>query len=570
MAKNIPSLISWNKLAENIVKREDLIKTAAKKEKDSDYDDKGNKKIVTDSGGREFGPRKGLEGPFKATSGHKGVYYYDPKEGKYYCPYTDMYLEEKPGSDTVKESSAIYDVICRDGSINKTLSVIANSASEAFSKAASMSDKYNINWNNSNVEVEASFEPWTEILKIARHRHEKMSLEAAVEKLVDSHLSKENSDLPEDEDSNKLSVYLGQVHVMLDVMERVTGNEVEREQLLNAIAKEAAKRNVDLEIGGHPEEAYLLLDKPMMEEMKTAAKKKKSKAGKNKPTNPSLWARAKAAAKAKFDVYPCVPLDSLAITKTGPQIYENLKIGDEILSYNIEKDELEWNSILNMHYFENAPMVQIGKATGFQVKCTPNHKWVVRRGENYQNTELIETKDLNKHMQLVVCASLENSSELVMEKWSKKDSWIEKILSMSKNEREIFLASAIIYDGHDKGVSTKILNRHSFGFSQKNEDHFYATILAAYLNGYHVTFADKYPDMQSATIIRNKKTHNTQNLIMKNVESEDVWCPETANGTWVMIQNGFLTITGNSAYANGWAVQWYKKRGGGWRKGKKK
>jgi hypothetical protein len=26
--------------------------------------------------------------------------------------------------------------------------------------------------------------------------------------------------------------------------------------------------------------------------------------GKNKPNNPSLWAKAKAAAKAKFDVYP--------------------------------------------------------------------------------------------------------------------------------------------------------------------------------------------------------------------------------------------------------------------------
>src|SRR5207249_4252241 len=25
-----------------------------------------------------------------------------------------------------------------------------------------------------------------------------------------------------------------------------------------------------------------------------------------------------------------------------------------------------------------------------------------------------------------------------------------------------------------------------------------------------------------------------------------VWCPRTANGTWIMRQNGFMTITGNS------------------------
>jgi len=288
--------------------------------------------------------------------------------------------------------------------------------------------------------------------------------------------------------------------------------------------------------------------------------------GKNKAKNPKKWSDCIAQAKKKFDVYPCVPLDSLAITKTGPTSYSELKIGDEILSFNTKRDELEWKPILNLHYFENAPLVKVGKSTGFEVKCTPNHKWVVKRGTDYSSTELVETKDLNKHMQIVTCSSLNNTEGLVLENWSKKDSWVEKVLSMSKEQREIFLASAIIYDGHDKGVSTKIFNRHSFGFSQKNEDHFYATVLAAFLNGYHVSFSDKYPDMQAATIIRNKKTHNTQNLMIKETDSEDVWCPETENNTWVMIQNGFITITGNSAYANAWASKCYKGKGGRWKK----
>lgn len=288
--------------------------------------------------------------------------------------------------------------------------------------------------------------------------------------------------------------------------------------------------------------------------------------GKNKAKDPKKWSDCIAQAKKKFDVYPCVSMDSLAITKFGPQSYENLKIGDEILSYNINEDLLEWKPIINLHHFEKAPMVQMGKATGFQIKCTPNHKWVVKHGSNYSNVDLIETKDINTHMQIITCASLNNDSGLVLEKWSKTDSWVEKVLNMSKNEREIFLASSIIYDGHDKGVSSKIFNRHSFGFSQKNEDHFYAAVLCAFLNGYHVSFSEKYPDMQAATIIRNKTTHNTQNLIIKDIESEDVWCPETENNTWVMIQNGFITITGNSAYANAWASKCYKGKGGRWKK----
>ena len=288
-------------------------------------------------------------------------------------------------------------------------------------------------------------------------------------------------------------------------------------------------------------------------------------AKKNVAKNSALWSRVKGEARAKFDVYPCVPLDSFAITKNGPQEYETLKIGDVILSYNIQKDQLEWSPILNLHYFEQADLLEVGKATGFKVRCTADHSWVVKSGSEYQNISLVKTKDVNKHMQIVTCSELEDTDNIDLTDWSKKDCWTEKIISMSRSQREVFLASAIVYDGHDKGLSTKIKDRHCFGFSQKNEDHFYATILAAFLNGYHVSFSDKYPDMHSATIIRNKKIHNTQNLIIKDSGVEDVWCPETENNTWVMIQNGFITITGNSAYANAWAAKKYKSLGGTWK-----
>lgn len=40
---------------------------------------------------QEYGPRKGLEGPFHYPNGQ--VLYYDVKEGKYYDPTTDFYVE---------------------------------------------------------------------------------------------------------------------------------------------------------------------------------------------------------------------------------------------------------------------------------------------------------------------------------------------------------------------------------------------------------------------------------------------------------------------------------------------
>lgn len=39
----------------------------------------------------QYGPRKGLEGPFRYPNGR--VLYYDPKQGEYWDPGTDWYVE---------------------------------------------------------------------------------------------------------------------------------------------------------------------------------------------------------------------------------------------------------------------------------------------------------------------------------------------------------------------------------------------------------------------------------------------------------------------------------------------
>lgn len=53
-----------------------------------------------------YQPRKGLEGPFAYPSGK--VLYYDPKEGKYYDPSTDFYLEHDEASIYLNE---VFDIL---------------------------------------------------------------------------------------------------------------------------------------------------------------------------------------------------------------------------------------------------------------------------------------------------------------------------------------------------------------------------------------------------------------------------------------------------------------------------
>ena len=55
---------------------------------------------------QKFGPRKDLEGPFQYPNGR--VLYYDAKEGKYYDPTTDYYVE----SEEVQElQNQIYNIL---------------------------------------------------------------------------------------------------------------------------------------------------------------------------------------------------------------------------------------------------------------------------------------------------------------------------------------------------------------------------------------------------------------------------------------------------------------------------
>jgi len=46
---------------------------------------------------KEFGPRKGLEGPFHYPNGR--VLYYDIREGSYYDPLTDFFVSSDEVSD---------------------------------------------------------------------------------------------------------------------------------------------------------------------------------------------------------------------------------------------------------------------------------------------------------------------------------------------------------------------------------------------------------------------------------------------------------------------------------------
>jgi len=58
--------------------------------------------------GKEYGARKGLEGPFHYLNGR--VLYYDTQAGEYYDPTTDFYV---PNDEVAELQQSILDAIAK-------------------------------------------------------------------------------------------------------------------------------------------------------------------------------------------------------------------------------------------------------------------------------------------------------------------------------------------------------------------------------------------------------------------------------------------------------------------------
>jgi hypothetical protein len=270
-----------------------------------------------------------------------------------------------------------------------------------------------------------------------------------------------------------------------------------------------------------------------------------------------------------FDVYPCVPLDSQALTREGWKAHDRIEVGDEILAYDIDEDELSWSEVEDKHRFEDAPIKRMSKdMVNFDVRCTPGHKWVAFRKNKFEDRRLIKTSELPTSYNLLTSAKLsEDVGGDSLENFSKSDSWTERLLNMSKEQAEAFFASAVVYDGSEQDRKTT----RTFGGSQVDPDHSEAIRLSAVLSGYQVSSGERVYENADGKQTRNtftfmeRRHQGLQNMHVEDDGKEDVWCPQTEHGTWVMRQGSTVTITGNSAYANGWATKMYNKLGGEWK-----
>jgi hypothetical protein len=319
----------------------------------------------------------------------------------------------------------------------------------------------------------------------------------------------------------------------------------------------------------------------------------------------ACYKKVKARYKVWPSAYACVPTNSSkALTREGWKSYDQLKVKEEILTFSLQKNELEFKPILNLFFYENTDTFVIKNGnTSFKFECTPNHKWVIKypeckgnRGRKkysdlVNNMRLVTTEELlnesGSNRKLVISSEYKNENSVKLDKIYKyQTNWIEYLLKCSPEQIQSWLYSAIVYDGNQvktqrlgeqKDLSTHEYffdspnGKQSFGFKQKDINHRDAFLLSAFLNKGIVTFKKaKNKEIHSCYYIAYNGTKSFENFKLTEKRNTDVWCPQTENQTWVMMQetdgNGIITITGNS----GALVKCRKKGAKNWGKSKKK
>lgn len=121
--------------------------------------------------------------------------------------------------------------------------------------------------------------------------------------------------------------------------------------------------------------------------------------------------------------------------------------------------------------------------------------------------------------------------------------WVERVVNMSHAERVAFLEGFLIADGYWHKHKQKPVWR----WAQNPGELFEAALTASYLvhgGNISVAFNTKEQKVKVATLA-NRSHIPVQSLTIEEWGVEDVWCPQTELGTWVMRQKDCITITGN-------------------------
>lgn len=308
----------------------------------------------------------------------------------------------------------------------------------------------------------------------------------------------------------------------------------------------------------------------------------------------------------------CVPSESEILTVEGWKTYDKIKVGDLVFTFN-QEGFLETQPLEEIATFEFDGELSTFENKRYKISFTDEHRWVVKRNYNGEQ-KIIPANEIPSGYSLVVSAPLKDKnteSSLTPEQaqlygwlltdgyWRFKGNYCEAVIYQhpSKFLEEVkSVAGGNPRNPHpDTGVvcvpvlkerlepikhillkGKKDILSVVLGLSKDSRDALYEAIMKGdgCVKKHDKTdfIACQNNDLLEAirilalfsgkrTSSSNRGIYISERRTMKITRRGKqkyfgiVWCPKTPNGTWVMKQNGFITITGNTWTRNNIPLQ---------------
>ena len=308
----------------------------------------------------------------------------------------------------------------------------------------------------------------------------------------------------------------------------------------------------------------------------------------------------------------CVPISHEILTQGGWKYYNELKIGEKVLTYNIQTEALEWQKLDNIALFDFNGVLKRFERRGGKVLFTDDHRWATTEmktfvklnkwygGErkikktfelktsdlipltgNYNNDnsiltpreaailgwvvgdgysrwkgnycemvvyqspkkylkkviDLLGTKPRKPHPKTgVVCVPVAKKDVKEIVKYYKDKSSLKNIIGLLSKEAILAIWEALF-------LAEGFTDEGTQGFAQdpiKNKEVLDCFQILTILIGKTGNLSSK------GMYIKNSKYLYVKEGIGEEYYIGKIWCPKTKNGTWIMRNNGFPIITGNT------------------------
>lgn len=159
----------------------------------------------------------------------------------------------------------------------------------------------------------------------------------------------------------------------------------------------------------------------------------------------------------------CVDTETECLTKSGWKKYNELNIGDNLYTLNIDTQLAEWKKVDKVNIFENRDIISFYNRN-YDIRVTKNHKWVVRNRITKNSYKLIKTSELNTAHEFPVKAIYSNFPKIK----TYSDEFVQ-LIAWVATEGHIRNVSSTERRGNGIVISQKKYKNHLENILIKNE-----------------------------------------------------------------------------------------------------